>query len=377
MNNARILAVLVILFGFADVFAQSNTESKKDTLSKFDKFNQKAEAVFKWAPAPIITYSSEAGNTFGLAKFNLFHPSKKDSISKPSKLAEVVTFSTKGRVNISISNDLILKENKYMILSYFNYKKTPEYMLGIGNDVSIDDVEEVIQNRLKFATAAMRRVKENYYAGVSLDFSDYYGIKTDSNSFLIRDDVTGLHGGTDIGVGLAGALDSRDNRYNAYKGALLLTTITFYPKFLGSRYEFTSVYIDARKYFNIWRKTVLAIQATTTYTSGDVPFYDLALLGGEDRMRGYYKGALRDKVLFDTQVEYRVPIWNIFGLATWVATGRVADSYKNMSLDGFWLSFGGGVRIRVDSKNNTNLRFDMGFGPNGVSGFYFNFAEAF
>jgi outer membrane translocation and assembly module TamA len=108
-----------------------------------------------------------------------------------------------------------------------------------------------------------------------------------------------------------------------------------------------------------------------------VPFYDLALLGGEDRMRGYYKGALRDKVLFDTQVEFRMPVWNIFGITTWVGTGRVADSYKNMSLNGLWLSYGGGIRIRVDSENNANLRLDMGFGPNGVSGFYFNFAEAF
>ena len=377
MNKERILTLLIVFSIAVEVYAQSDTSPQKDTLSKFDKFNQKAEAFFKWAPAPIITYSTEAGNTFGLAKFNLFHPSKKDSISKPSKLAEVVTFSTKGRVNISVANDLILKENKYMILSYFNYKKTPEYLLGIGNEVSLDDVEEVTVNRLKFSTAAMRLVKENYYAGISLDFSDYYGIETDSNSFLIRDDIAGLRGGTDIGVGIAGALDSRDNRYNAFKGALLLTTITFYPKFLGSRYEFTSIYVDARKYFNPWLKHVIAIQATTTYTSGDVPFYDLALMGGEDRMRGYYKGALRDKVLFDTQLEYRLPIWNIFGLATWVATGRVADSYKNMSLDGFWLSYGGGVRIRVDSENNTNLRFDMGFGPGGVSGFYFNFAEAF
>ena len=335
------------------------------------------EKFFKYAPAPIITYSSEAGNVFGLAKFNLFHPSKKDTISKPSKVSAVVTVSTKGRVNVSVVNDLILKENKYMILSYFNYKKTPEYMLGIGNDVSIDDAEEVVQNRTKFATAAMRRVKENYYAGISLDFSDYFDIETDSNSFLIRDEVTGLRGGSDIGVGLAGALDSRDNRYNPNNGALLLTTVTFYPKFLGSRYEFTSVYIDARKYFKVFRKSVLAMQATTSYTSGDVPFYDLALLGGEDKMRGYYKGALRDKVLFDTQVEFRMPVWNIFGITTWVATGRVADSYKNMSLNGLWLSYGGGIRIRVDSENNANLRLDMGFGPNGVSGFYFNFAEAF
>jgi len=377
MNNAKILTVLIIFFGVADALAQQDSTTQADTLSKFDKFNVSMEKFFKYAPAPIITYSSEAGNTFGLAKFNLFHPSKKDTVSKPSKISAVVTVSTKGRVNISVVNDLILKENKYMILSYFNYKKTPEFMLGIGNDVSLDDVEEVIQNRVKFATAAMRRVKENYYAGISLDFSDYFGIETDSNSFLIRDEVSGLHGGSDIGVGFAGALDSRSNRYNPQQGALLLTTVTFYPEFLGSRYEFTSVYIDARKYFRIGKKSVLAMQATASYNSGDVPFYDLALLGGEDRMRGYYKGALRDKAMFDTQVEYRLPVWSIFGLTTWIGTGRVASSFKNMGLDGLWLSYGGGIRIRVDTENNANLRLDMGFGPNGVSGFYFNFAEAF
>lgn len=377
MNNAKILTALIIFFGVADALAQQDSTTQADTLSKFDKFNVSMEKFFKYAPAPIITYSSEAGNTFGLAKFNLFHPSKKDTISKPSKISAVVTVSTKGRVNISVVNDLILQENKYMILSYFNYKKTPEYMLGIGNDVSLDDVEEVVQNRIKFATAAMRRVKENYYAGVSLDFSDYFDIETDSNSFLIRDEVPGLLGGSDIGVGLAGALDSRSNRYNPQQGALLLTTVTFYPKFLGSRYEFTSVYIDGRKYFRIGKKSVLAMQATASYNTGDVPFYDLALLGGEDRMRGYYKGALRDKAMFDTQIEYRMPVWNIFGITTWIGTGRVASSFKNMGLDGLWLSYGGGIRIRVDSENNANLRLDMGFGPNGVSGFYFNFAEAF
>src|SRR6187399_3058286 len=112
----------------------------KDTLSKFDRFNKKAEKFFKVAPVPIIAYSTEAGNTFGLAKFNAFHPVKKDTISKPSKLSEVATFSTKGRVNVSVSNDLILKENKYMFLSFFNFKKLPESMLGIGNDVSRDSV---------------------------------------------------------------------------------------------------------------------------------------------------------------------------------------------------------------------------------------------
>ena len=94
-------------------------------------------------------------------------------------------------------------------------------------------------------------------------------------------------------------------------------------------------------------------------------------------MRGYYKGALRDNVLVDAQVEYRLPIWNIFGMTTWVGTGRVASSVDDLSFDGFWISYGAGVRVRVDTKNNTNLRFDFGFGRGNINGFYINFAEAF
>ena len=87
------------------------------------------------------------------------------------------------------------------------------------------------------------------------------------------------------------------------------------------------------------------------------------MLGGEDQMRGYYKGALRDNVLVDGQLEYRMPVWKIFGITGFIGTGRVAESYSDMSPGGFWLSYGIGARIRVDTKHNTNLRFDWHFFP--------------
>lgn len=94
-------------------------------------------------------------------------------------------------------------------------------------------------------------------------------------------------------------------------------------------------------------------------------------------MRGYYEGALRDKVLVDGQLEYRMPIWNIFGVVGWVGTGRVAGSYDELSFENFWPSYGGGLRIQVDSKNKINLRFDFGFGEGGIHGTYISFSEAF
>ena len=379
-------SILLFLFALISICAFSQTDSTaatkdssaaKDSLSGFDSFNKKAEALFKILPVPLYSYSTEAGNIFGLAKFNLIHLSKKDTISKPSKISEVVTFSSKGRINASATTELVFNENKNIILAYINYKKQPEYIFGIGNDVSKDSQEQVQYERFKFSSTNLFRVAKDFYAGIPVDIATYFNVEPDSNSFLIRDNVTGVKGGFTLGIGLDAAYDSRDNRYNPYHGAYVLAVMMWHPEFLGSVYDYYSFDFNARKYFNPWLNHVIAVQATTTATGGSVPFYDLALLGGDNKMRGYYQGAYRDNVLIDGQVEYRMPIWKIFGMTTWIGTGRVAEKYGDMALDGFKVSYGVGLRIKVDSKNNTNLRIDFGFGGNGIKGTYINFAEAF
>jgi len=376
MTKKSSFIVAILFLAFQTIYAQ-NKDQTNDTLSKFDKFNIKAEALFKIIPVPIISYSQEAGNIIGLAKFNAFALSKKDTISQPSKISESVSFSTKGRVNVNVANDLIFNENNYFVLSKFRYAKQPEYLFGIGNDVSIDDIEEVTNEHIGFEINALRRVYKNLYVGIGLELDDYLDIKTEPDSFLVENMVSGLNGGTNFGLGVSVIWDNRDNRYNAHSGSFLKTSFMTYQKSLGSAYQFNRFELDARKYFNPWLKHVVAMQATTTSLDGDIPYYDLALLGGQNKMRGYYQGALRDKVLVDTQVEYRMPVWKILGLVGWVGTGRVAESYKALDLNDFWISYGGGLRIKVDSENDINIRIDAGFGNNGINGVYFNFSEAF
>ncbi len=387
------LVICLLLIGGEAVFAQSSSEIKKDSIDKspvkdslsrsssrkdsltgFDRFNKKAEHLFTILPVPIYSYSPEAGNIYGLAKFNVINLSKKDTISKASKLSEVFTMSTLGRVNASISTQLVFDENKYVIISYVNYKKEPEYIWDIGNTIT-DDPEEDIVNRFVFAGTALRQVKKNFYVGVPFDVSDYFGISADSSSFLVKDSVTGLKGGTSIGVGLAAAYDTRDNRYNPRHGSYILGTAVFYPGSWGP-YAFSKFALDARKFLP-WKKNVIAGQVTTSYANGVVPFYELPEMGGDSQMRGYYEGGLRDNVLVDAQVELRLHIWNIFGIVGWFGVGQVQNSYSQVAMDQFHLSYGPGLRIKVDSKHDTNLRFDFGFGPGGIQGFYVNFGEAF
>lgn len=379
----QFIIICLLLAGSERIFAQSASEakkdsviksSKKDSLSGFDRFNKKAEHLFTILPVPIYSYSPEAGNIYGLAKFNVINLSKKDTISKASKLSEVFTTSTLGRINASISTQLVFDENKYVIISYVNYKKEPEYIWDIGNTIT-DDPEQDIVNRFVFAGTALRQVKKNFYLGVPFDVSDYFGISADSSSFLVKDSVTGLKGGTSVGVGLAAAYDTRDNRYNPRHGSYILGTAVFYPGSWGP-YAFSKFALDARKFLP-WKKNVIAGQVTTSYANGVVPFYELPEMGGDSQMRGYYEGGLRDNVLVDAQVELRLHIWNIFGIVGWFGVGQVQNSYSQVAMDQFHLSYGPGLRIKVDSKHDTNLRFDFGFGPGGIQGFYVNFGEAF
>ncbi|HMC86092.1 MAG TPA: BamA/TamA family outer membrane protein [Chitinophagaceae bacterium] len=351
----------------------SKSHTKKDSTG-FDRFNAKAEHLFKILPVPIYSYSPEAGNIYGLAKFNVINLSKKDTISKASKLSGVFTTSTLGRVNASIATQLVFDENKYVIISYVNYKKQPEYIWDIGNTIT-DDPEQDIVNRFVFAGTALRLVAKDFYIGVPFEVADYFGIIVDSNSFLLKDNVTGLQGGTSVGLGLAAAYDTRDNRYNPKHGSYILGTAIFYPGSWGP-YSFSKFALDARKFLP-WKKNVIAGQVTTSYANGNVPFYELPEMGGDSQMRGYYEGGLRDNVLVDAQVELRLHIWNIFGIVGWFGVGQVQNSYSHVAMDQFHLSYGPGLRIKVDSKHDTNLRFDFGFGPGGIQGFYVNFGEAF
>ncbi|WP_340115070.1 BamA/TamA family outer membrane protein [Maribellus mangrovi] len=346
-------------------------------VSKFDEINKKAEELFKIIPVPIISYSQEAGNVFGLTKFNAFRIDKNDTLSDYSKISEVFTFSTKGHINASISTNLNFSENKWMVMGYVNYKKRPEYILGIGNDVKKEDAELITIDRVKFFNIVLRNITSHFYLGTGVDLNNTFKVEKDSTSFLIKNNITGKDGGFTLGLGLTAAWDSRDNKYNAHTGTYALLGYLYYPKVTDVTTEFHTFQFDLRHFFVPWKKHVIAMQLATNYSSGDVPFYELSKLGGEERMRGYYEGALRDKVLLDGQIEYRMPVWKIFGIVGWVGCGRVADKYSNLSLDGFRPSYGLGLRIKVDSASDINMRLDFGKGIKGVSGFYINFAEAF
>jgi hypothetical protein len=127
----------------------------------------------------------------------------------------------------------------------------------------------------------------------------------------------------------------------------------------------------------------------TETTAGDLPFYSLPSLGGNDLGRGFIEGRFRDRSLWAGTAEYR--FWVIprgFALSPWTPYVRVerlglALFYDVGSVaDEWWDLFSaspkhsGGIGFRCTLERNAPFRVDVGFsgeGPQVTAGFGLSF----
>ncbi len=125
--------------------------------------------------------------------------------------------------------------------------------------------------------------------------------------------ITGAEGGISSGIGLSLRLDNRDNILNPQSGEYLATSPLYFSNLTGSNFSFTLLEVDLRKYCKAPLKSIVALQTFTQLAFGSPPFRMMALLGGENVMRGYYTGRYRDNHLLAAQAEWRLPIYWILG----------------------------------------------------------------
>jgi outer membrane protein assembly factor BamA len=120
-------------------------------------------------------------------------------------------------------------------------------------------------------------------------------------------------------------------------------------------------------FFNGMRAISLRARNTTTF-HGDtqtVPFYLQPTLGGPDDLRGYERYRFYDNGSSLVSAEYGV---SISGVLEMVVFGDGGNVYQRPGLIGFRDFRGdGGVGLRIKSKDQTVVRFDVGVSPEGVN----------
>ena len=354
-----------LLCGYS--LSQSRPDSPPDTASV---------ARFSVLPFPILYYTPETGVAGGAALVGSHRATVNDTSARPSSLVVNLIYTQKKQVIAGVSPDMFLDSGAYHIRGSIRFSRYPLRFYGIGNNTP-DALEESYTSRtFRLTLDALRRIAGDFSGGVSLLYDTQTLSQLQLDGLLGPGTIPGSRGGRTVGAGVIFHWDTRDNIFTPSTGhSYLLTLRTSTPK-IGSDFNFTYFTLDLRKFLGVTGRSVLAIQALTTITAGDVPFYFLSQLGGSDLMRGYFDGRYRDKELFAVQLEYRFPIFWRIGGAVFAGAGTVAPDVTGFSVQQVKPGLGLGLRYMYDLIEKLNVRIDFAFGTNS-SGLYMTAYEAF
>jgi len=248
----------------------------------------------------------------------------------------------------------------------------------VGNETSLSRERTLNTLNIQFSTSYLFRVWKKWYVGPAYDYYNYYKVELDGDSRSYPGDSLRLANtqGRQSGIGIRVSMEGRDNRLNARHGLYFDASYQLFEKALGGNFNYQYFQFDARYYFPLYRKITVATLLRSESRQGDVPLQSMAFLGGDYFMRGSYLGRYRDNVSLIAQTEARFPIFWIFGGTLFGGMGQVATDYSKIDLGSFHGNYGVGLRLKVDSAHDVNLRFDMGFSGDQTL-FIMNFSEAF
>lgn len=374
-----LLVILSSNFETNEVYGQKLKEfiadKKESVLEKIQDSSGKANFLIY----PTLAYTPETRTEVGLVSLFLFYANN----NQKNRLSEVNTFSfytAEKQYGIWLEHAIYGDGGKWFFLGKGKFQFFPMKYYGIGITTPKQGYAIVENTNFQFRERVLRKIKGNFYAGAEFDFQKMYNVNFTKTNPLNYDYPTGYQGSSNLGIGLGLVYDNRKNVMNVREGLFAELAFLNYSPLVGSTNSFRSTQIDVR-YFRkgINPKDVLALQLSALSNKGAVPFNQMAMMGGESMMRGYYFGRYRDNNLLATQAEYRfLPFTfsNRWGAAAFVSGATVAPTAKNLFSSQFKMAGGFGARYLIFKSKDIFVRFDIAFTREG-NGYYFFIGEAF
>jgi hypothetical protein len=364
----KIVSIFALLFIVAVSFkAQSQAVASKPDSS----LNKTTIRGF-----PVAFYSPDTKlgvGALGIVFFNF----KKDSIgARKSSINIGGAYTTLNQVLLYTPFQIFVNNSKYWFYGELGYYKYIFNYFGVGNNTPNDYIEKYDARFPRIRINALRKVNNSLYVGVRYVYDNFSLSNYRSDGELIKNRITGSTGGRVSGLGLISVFDSRNKLFYPTKGALIEAIAYYESPATGSDFSYNRLSIDAAKYLAISNKQVLAFNAVIVNSNGDVPFHQMATLGGGKRQRGYFDGKFRDRNLLLLQAEYRATIYKRFGAVAFGGLGQVSSQLSEAADAPIRYNFGAGLRYVLDTKQKLNIRIDYGLGAQS-SGFYLTLGEAF
>jgi hypothetical protein len=329
---------------------------------------------------PAIGTSPETSLMLGGVAMQQFKPAKAGPYTRPSSLILSATYTLNNQMLFEFVPAVILPDESWIFEgSVFAYH-FPDRYWGIGPETRHDDEISIEYKMFNIRQMVLKKIRPSFYAGpVMRWYYNYDFLFTDSDGREFEPaDLIGSEGGSTLGFGGAVRLDKRNSIMTPTQNHFMELNVLFCPEMFGTSFRYAQYWFDARKYYDLKgdANTVLAFHTRWQITRGEVPFLDLADLGGREILRGYYQGRFRDRNSMQFQTEWRQHIKGRFGFTLFGGIGEVWPSADEFSLKNVKSAGGAGIRFNLNPGDTTNLRLDFAMGKN-TKGFYLTFGEAF
>ncbi len=328
---------------------------------------------------PTIAYSPETSFEFGFSSLMLFR-AKQDTLNRLSEINAFTFVTLRQQYGLWFDNAIYGDQDKWFFLGRTRIQRFPLLYYGIGPVTPGNAPAIVDANYILFRQRVLRKIVPNLFFGPEVDYQllSKTEFKQPENHAPYPLPA-GSSGTGNLGGGLALVYDNRHNVLNVRKGFFGEIAFLNYNKTFGSDFSFHSWNVDFRSFHPIRKNNVIAWQVTGNFINGQVPFNQMAQMGGDMMMRGYYQGRYRDKNLVAAQVEYRMLPFSFsrrIGGTVFASLANVSPALDQMMINKTRLAGGAGLRYLLFPKKDIFLRFDLGFTEEGP-GFYIFTGEAF
>lgn len=331
---------------------------------------------------PTVAYTPETSWEFGFSSLYVYYANQ-DTTNRLSEINAFTFYTLENQYGLWFDHALYSNEDKYFLLGRIRLQSYPLFYHGIGADTPAEYTARVEADQIIIKERLLRKVVNDLFVGLEFDYQRL--INTD---FVLPDPSVdnfqrplGADGSSNIGLGFGLVQDNRHNVLNVRKGLFSELAFLTYNEAWGSSFNFTTVYTDTRIYRPIGKNNVIAAQVFGQFNSGEVPFNQLALMGGESIMRGYYYGRYRDRNQIASQLELRfLPLPLGFtkriGFTVFAGVATVFDEFSNISANNIVASGGAGLRFLLFPKKDIWTRLDFAVTGEG-NGVYVFIGEAF
>lgn len=325
---------------------------------------------------PFFLISPETSWGFGAASAYFFKTNTLDEKLRTSDVNLFSLYTLEEQIVIVLGSTIYFPKEKKIFRWQSSYSYYPDKFWGIGNHTNASNVEDYSIKQFFLNPQILWKIKPKLYFGTTVEYQLTKNFKYLSGGIFDQQNIDGRFGGTSNGIGLLFTYDTRNATYSPTKGNFLEINITSFNKLIGSSFDFVTYSVEMKKFIALQKNTIVGLHVLGKFNKGVVPIRNLAMLGGSEIMRGFYKGRYADKDLVSFQSEVRQHLYKRLGVVGYASIGQVSEDISKLELNNFHFAYGAGLRIMVEQKEKLNLRIDYGRGE-GKDGLYVILREAF